>query len=166
MARTSQAFYKKRVSVADVLARPHHLQAAASAGLYASRRHGRRLSSPTRARHATAASAHPDSAGVVGRCSKPRTDMAYQEARSRRSPPLCREILWPNAGVGPEDVDGRPARTMPSPSPQCAARGLRLCKKGEGGAYVSDGTIRLGGRGPNKPAAGHLTRLHAWAPTW
>ena len=31
-----------------------------------------------------------------------------------------------------------------------------FCKKGEGGHYVSDGTIRLGGRRPNNTSGGHL----------
>ena len=31
-----------------------------------------------------------------------------------------------------------------------------FCKKGEGGQYVSDGTIRLGGRRPNNTSGGHL----------
>ena len=31
-----------------------------------------------------------------------------------------------------------------------------FCKKGEGGAYVSDGTIRLGGRRPNNTSRSHL----------
>src|SRR5258708_25002819 len=31
-----------------------------------------------------------------------------------------------------------------------------FCKKGEGGGYVSDGTIRLGGKRPNNTSGGHL----------
>jgi acetyl-CoA acetyltransferase len=31
-----------------------------------------------------------------------------------------------------------------------------FCKKGEGGNYVSDGTIRLGGKRPNNTSGGHL----------
>ena len=31
-----------------------------------------------------------------------------------------------------------------------------FCKKGEGGQYVSDGTIRLGGKRPNNTSGGHL----------
>ena len=31
-----------------------------------------------------------------------------------------------------------------------------FCKKGEGGDYVSNGTIRLGGRRPNNTSGGHL----------
>ena len=37
-----------------------------------------------------------------------------------------------------------------------AVRGLRLLQAGEGGGYVSDGTIRLGGRRPNNTSGGHL----------
>ena len=31
-----------------------------------------------------------------------------------------------------------------------------FCKKGEGGSYVSDGTIELGGKRPNNTSGGHL----------
>ena len=31
-----------------------------------------------------------------------------------------------------------------------------FCKKGEGGDYVSNGTIRLGGKRPNNTSGGHL----------
>jgi acetyl-CoA acetyltransferase len=31
-----------------------------------------------------------------------------------------------------------------------------FCKKGEGGEYVSNGTIELGGRRPNNTSGGHL----------
>src|SRR5260221_10632035 len=43
---------------------------------------------------------------VVGRCNKPRLDMHYQHGPiSRVAGYYAKEILWPNAGVGPEDVD-------------------------------------------------------------
>src|SRR3954471_14985099 len=44
--------------------------------------------------------------GIVGRCSKPRMDMHYQHGPiDRVGGYYAKEILWPNAGVGPEDVD-------------------------------------------------------------
>jgi len=44
--------------------------------------------------------------GVVGRCSKPRLDMHYQHGPiSTVAGRYAREILWPNAGVSPEEVD-------------------------------------------------------------
>src|SRR3954466_5724099 len=40
--------------------------------------------------------------GVVGRCSKPRTDMHYQHGPiSTVAGHYAKDILWPNAGVGP-----------------------------------------------------------------
>src|SRR5260370_1101154 len=44
--------------------------------------------------------------GVVGRCNKPRLRMHYQHGPiSTVAGHYAKEILWPNAGVGPEDVD-------------------------------------------------------------
>ena len=44
--------------------------------------------------------------GVVGRCSKPRVDMHYQTGPiSTVAGQYAKDILWPNSGVGPEDVD-------------------------------------------------------------
>jgi len=44
--------------------------------------------------------------GVVGRCSKPRVDMHYQTGPiSTVAGHYARDILWPNSGVGPQDVD-------------------------------------------------------------
>src|SRR6202051_2003936 len=68
--------------------------------------------------------------GVVGRCSKPRVDMHYQVGPiSTFAGPYAKDIPWPNSAVG---------------------------KKGEGGHYVSDGTIMLGGKRPNNTSGGHL----------
>ena len=35
-----------------------------------------------------------------------------------------------------------------------------FCEKGEGGTYVSDGTMRLGGRRPNNTSGGHLCEVY------
>jgi acetyl-CoA acetyltransferase len=57
--------------------------------------------------------------GVVGRCSKPRTDMHYQHGPiSRVAGYYAKDILWPNAGVGTANTS-RPA------SPGLAASGRR-----------------------------------------
>ena len=47
-------------------------------------------------------------------------------------------------------------RTMRSPSPPCCSSRTTALQQGEGGQYVSDGTIRLGGRRPNNTSGGHL----------
>jgi acetyl-CoA acetyltransferase len=95
--------------------------------------------------------------GVVGRCSKPRLDMHYQHGPiSTVAGRYAREILWPNAGVSPEEVDATGSYDAFTFTTMLQLEDYGFCKKGEGGAYVSDGTIRLGGRRPNNTSGGHL----------
>jgi acetyl-CoA acetyltransferase len=95
--------------------------------------------------------------GVVGRCSKPRVDMHYQHGPiSTVAGRYAREILWPNAGIGPEEVDATGSYDAFTFTTMLQLEDYGFCKKGEGGAYVSDGTIRLGGRRPNNTSGGHL----------
>ncbi len=68
----------------------------------------------------------------------------------------AREILWPNAGVGPEDVDVTGSYDAFTFTTMLQLEDYGFCKKGEGGHYVSDGTIRLGGKRPNNTSGGHL----------
>jgi acetyl-CoA acetyltransferase len=94
---------------------------------------------------------------VVGRCSKPRIDMHYQHGPiSTVAGHYARDILWPNAGVGPEDIDATGSYDAFTFTTMLQLEDYGFCKKGEGGNYVSDGTIRLGGRRPNNTSGGHL----------
>ncbi len=68
----------------------------------------------------------------------------------------AREILWPNSGVGPEDIDVTGSYDAFTFTTMLQLEDYGFCKKGEGGEYVSDGTIRLGGRRPNNTSGGHL----------
>ncbi|MGH7041662.1 MAG: thiolase C-terminal domain-containing protein [Acetobacteraceae bacterium] len=95
--------------------------------------------------------------GVVGRCNKPRLDMHYQHGPiSTVAGAYAKDILWPNAGVGPEDIDCTGAYDAFTFTTMLQLEDYGFCKKGEGGAYVSDGTIRLGGKRPNNTSGGHL----------
>jgi acetyl-CoA acetyltransferase len=95
--------------------------------------------------------------GVVGRCNKPRMDMHYQHGPiSTVAGRYAREILWRNSGVGPQDVDVTGSYDAFTFTTMLQLEDYGFCKKGEGGAYVSDGTIRLGGRRPNNTSGGHL----------
>lgn len=152
-----KAFYKERVTVAEVLesriiCKPLHLldccvetdngTAIVVAGAERARdcRHPRALIR-----------------GVVGRCNKPRVDMHYQHGPiSDVAGRYAREILWPNAGVGPQDIDVTGSYDAFTFTAMLQLEDYGFCKKGEGGAYVSDGTIRLGGRRPNNTSGGHL----------
>jgi acetyl-CoA acetyltransferase len=94
---------------------------------------------------------------VVGRCCKPRSDMHYQHGPiSTVAGHYARDILWPNAGLGPEDVDITGSYDAFTFTTMLQLEDYGFCKKGEGGEYVSNGTIELGGRRPNNTSGGHL----------
>lgn len=95
--------------------------------------------------------------GVVGRCNKPRMDMHYQAGPiTRVAGYYAKEILWRNAGVGPEDVDATGSYDAFTFTTMLQLEDYGFCKKGEGGEYVSNGTMRLGGQRPNNTSGGHL----------
>ena len=95
--------------------------------------------------------------GVVGRCCKPRTDMHYQTGPiSRVAGYYAREILWPNAGLGPEEVNVTGSYDAFTFTSLLQLEDYGFCKKGEGGDYVSSGIMRLGNQRPNNTSGGHL----------
>jgi acetyl-CoA acetyltransferase len=95
--------------------------------------------------------------GVVGRCNKPRLDMHFQHGPiSTVAGHYGKNILWPNAGVGPEDIDLTGSYDAFTFTTMLQLEDYGFCKKGEGGHYVSDGTMRLGGKRPNNTSGGHL----------
>jgi len=94
---------------------------------------------------------------VVGRCCKPRIDMHYQHGPvSRVAGYYARDILFPNAGVTPEDIQATGSYDAFTFTAMLQLEDYGFCKKGEGGDYVSNGTIRLGGKRPNNTSGGHL----------
>src|SRR5436190_1192250 len=95
--------------------------------------------------------------GVVGRCNKPRLDMHYQHGPiSTVAGHYAKEILWPNSGVGPEDIDITGSYDAFTFTTMLQLEDYGFCRKGEGGQYVSSGAIQLGGRRPNNTSGGHL----------
>jgi acetyl-CoA acetyltransferase len=68
----------------------------------------------------------------------------------------AKQILWPNAGVGPEDVDVTGSYDAFTFTTMLQLEDYGFCKKGDGGDYVSNGAIELGGRRPNNTSGGHL----------
>ena len=94
---------------------------------------------------------------VVGRCTKPRGDMHYQAGPiSRVAGHYAKEILWPNAGLGPDEVDLTGSYDAFTFTTLLQLEAYGFCREGDGGVYVSDGTIGLGGRRPNNTSGGHL----------
>jgi len=94
---------------------------------------------------------------VVGRCCKPRIDMHYQHGPiSRVAGYYAKDILFPNADVKPEDIDVTGSYDAFTFTTMLQLEEYGFCKKGEGPQYVSDGTMRLGGKRPNNTSGGHL----------
>lgn len=94
---------------------------------------------------------------VVGRCLKPRANHHFQHGPlTRVAGYYAKDILWPNAGLGPEDVDITGSYDAFTFTTLLQLEDYGFCPKGEGGQYVSDGTIGLGGRRPNNTAGGQL----------
>lgn len=152
-----KALYKKRMTVDDVLSsrmivKPLHLLDCcvetdnANAIIVTTRERARDLAQ------------HPVLIrSVVGRCCKPRIDMHYQHGPiSTVAGHYAKEILWPNAGVGPEDIDVTGSYDAFTFTTMLQLEDYGFCKKGEGGDYVSNGTIQLGGKRPNNTSGGHL----------
>ena len=95
--------------------------------------------------------------GVTGRVTKPRSDMHYQHGPITRVAGFYgQERLWRNAGLGPEDVDVTGSYDAFAFTTLLQLEAYGFCEVGEGGQYVSDGTIALGGRRPNNTSGGHL----------
>jgi len=152
-----KALYKQRVTVDEVLAsrficKPLHLLDCcvetdnATAIIVTSAERARDL------RHTPALIR-----GVAGRVNKPRLDMHYQAGPiSTVAGHYAKDILWPSAGVGPDDIDATGAYDAFTFTTMLQLEDYGFCKKGEGGAYVSSGITRLGGRRPNNTSGGHL----------
>ncbi len=152
-----KAYYQKRVTVDDVLAsrmivKPLHLLDCC-----VETDNGTALivTSIERARDCQHTPAVIQS--VVGRCCKPRADNHYQSGPiSTVAGHFGKDILWPNAGVGPEDIDVTGSYDAFTFTTLMQLEDYGFCKKGEGGDYVSNGTMRLGGDRPNNTSGGHL----------
>ena len=94
---------------------------------------------------------------VVGRCCKPRIDNHYQAGPiTTVAGHYAKKILWPNAGVGPEDIQVTGSYDAFTFTTMLQLEDYGFCKKGEGGEYVSSGAMRLGNERPNNTSGGHL----------
>ena len=68
----------------------------------------------------------------------------------------AKDIVFGQAGIGPEDVDVTGSYDAFTFTTMLQLEEYGFCKKGEGGAYVSSGIIELGGKRPNNTSGGHL----------
>jgi len=95
--------------------------------------------------------------GVAGRVCKPRIDMHFQHGPiSTVAGHYIKDIIYRNAGVGPEDIQCTGAYDAFTFTSMLQLEDYGFCKKGEGGDYVSSGVMRLGGERPNNTSGGHL----------
>jgi acetyl-CoA acetyltransferase len=95
--------------------------------------------------------------GVAGRVSKPRADFHFVHGPiSRVAGYYAKDIVFPMAGIGPEDVDVTGSYDAFTFTTMLQLEEYGFCKKGEGGSYVSSGIIELGGQRPNNASGGHL----------
>ncbi len=152
-----KAYYKNRVTVEDVLnsriiCKPLHLLDCCVETDNAT------CVIVTTAERAKDMKQHPVLIrSVVGRCSKPRADMHYQYGPiSTVAGHYAKDILWPNAGVGPEEIDATGSYDAFTFTTMLQLEDYGFCKKGEGGDYISSGIINLGGKRPNNTSGGHL----------
>jgi acetyl-CoA acetyltransferase len=69
------------------------------------------------------------------------------------------------AGVGPGDVDAFMCYDNFSPTVLFGLEGLGFCGRGESGAFVEGGTLKVGGKLPTNTDGGHLSNsyMQGWA---
>jgi acetyl-CoA acetyltransferase len=70
------------------------------------------------------------------------------------------ELAFDRAGVRPDDIDVCEIYDAFTPMVLLSLEGLGFCKKGEGGAFVEDGKLRLGGALPTNTDGGGLSHCH------
>ncbi|MGQ0802865.1 MAG: acetyl-CoA acetyltransferase [Actinomycetota bacterium] len=80
----------------------------------------------------------------------------FTESPAARSGPLAFE----RAGVVPEDIDVCQIYDAFTPMVLLSLEGLGFCKKGEGGPFVEDGKLRVGGELPTNSDGGGLSACH------
>jgi acetyl-CoA acetyltransferase len=70
------------------------------------------------------------------------------------------EAAYAMAGLGPEDVDTAQIYDCFTYMVLTQLEDYGFCKKGEGGAFVSSGALRMGGRLPTNTSGGQLSEAH------
>ncbi|HUF83223.1 MAG TPA: acetyl-CoA acetyltransferase [Acidimicrobiia bacterium] len=80
----------------------------------------------------------------------------FTESPAARSGPLA----FGRAGVTPDDIDLCQIYDAFTPMVLLSLEGLGFCKKGEGGPFVEDGKLRVGGELPTNTDGGGLSACH------
>jgi acetyl-CoA acetyltransferase len=156
-----KAYYKQRVSVDDVMnsryvAQPFHLLDCcveldnAAALVVTDTERAKSL------KHKPVAIK-----GNAGRSHRWRSDYHWNDGPINRSGGIyAGPIVFSNAGVGPEDIDATGSYDAFTFTALLQLEAFGFCPIGEGGNYVSDGTIFLGGKRPNNTSGGHLCETY------
>ena len=84
-----------------------------------------------------------------------REDIADLEEYSRLAP-----HLWKEAGIGPEDIDCAQIYDAFTPLVVMQLESFGFCKRGEGGPFVRDGALQIGGRLPTNTSGGCLSEAY------
>ena len=152
-----KAYYKTRLSIEDVvnsryIVKPFHLLDCC-----VETDNGTAIIVTTAERAADLAKPLVKILGLAGRVCKWQAGYPWQhDPISQVAGEYAAKILWPNAGVGPEDVDVTGSYDAFTFTSLIQLEAYGFCKIGEGGEYVSSGAIELGGARPNNPSGGHL----------
>jgi acetyl-CoA acetyltransferase len=95
--------------------------------------------------------------GVVGRVTKKRGDMFYNDAPiTDVAGKYAAERVFGMAGVGPDDIHLTGSYDAFTFTTMLQLEDYGFCKKGDGGEYVSSGIIEIGAKRPNNTSGGHL----------
>jgi acetyl-CoA acetyltransferase len=155
-----RAYYKQRVTVADVLNSRWVVKPAChllDCCIETDNATCLIVTSADRARHLRQRPVFIMS--VAGRTNKP-----FQGSISHyQCDPITRQagyyggrIVFRNAGVEPRDIDVTGCYDAFTFTPVLLFEGFGFCEEGEGGRYVSSGVIELGGQRPNNTSGGQL----------
>jgi acetyl-CoA acetyltransferase len=68
--------------------------------------------------------------------------------------------LWKEAGIGPEDIDCAQLYDAFTPLIIMQLESFGFCKQGEGGQFVRDGALQIGGRLPTNTSGGCLSEAY------
>jgi len=95
--------------------------------------------------------------GAVGRVTKSRGDTFYNDAPiTSVAGKYAAPRVFGMAGVTPEEIHLTGSYDAFTFTTMLQLEDYGFCKKGEGGQYVSSGSIELGGKRPNNTSGGHL----------
>jgi acetyl-CoA acetyltransferase len=106
---------------------------------------------------------HPPVAikGAAGRAHKWRPDYHWNDGPVNQVAGVyTKDIVFANAGVGQDDIDATGSYDAFTLTAMLQLEAYGFCEIGEGGTYVSDGSIFLGGKRPNNTSGGHLCETY------